>query len=85
MRVCSDAYGQRLPDRSCGSSSRSGGGSRWLYYNGGTVPAVGGSTTEGSTSPRMGVNYGLAPNSGVSRGGFGGIGEGFGGGHGFGE
>lgn len=87
VKVCGDMWGRRLPDADCGSSNRSGNGGRggsWVYLNGGGKPALREKIYEGSPTPRAGVNYGLAPEGGVSRGGFGGSAKGFGA-HGFGE
>ncbi len=88
VRVCSDGYGRRLPDSDCQTTGHGGGG--WRYVRSGNAPAVGGTVTGGTTTPEASVHYGAAPLGGVSRGGFGGIGEGFGGfggegGHGGGE
>jgi hypothetical protein len=85
VRVCTDRNGLRLPDSNCAQGTHGGHGG-WVYINRGSAPGVGERVTGGSSKPASGVHYGLAPEGGVSRGGFGGTGEGFGGAHGgFGE
>ncbi len=96
-RVCVDKDGKRVPDEQCpapGTQVHSGGGigNAFLWYYLGTqmanrpyaVPPMGGAVSGGGYIPTAGVSYGRAPGvSGVSRGGFGGIGArmgGFGGG-----
>ncbi|WP_443749278.1 hypothetical protein [Asticcacaulis solisilvae] len=86
VRVCTDGNGLRMPDANCAPGATYGGHGGWIYINRGEAPAVGERVTGGSYAPASGTRYGLAPEGGVSRGGFGGTGEGFGGGHGgFGE
>ncbi len=89
VRVCSDIYGNRLADSQCGAtgsygSRTSGGHASWVYIpgRGYDTPPVGGRISGGSALPESGVRYGAAPEGGISRGGFGGIGAG---GHGGGE
>ncbi len=78
VRICGDGYGRRLRDDAC----TTGHGGGWVYVRGGGAPAVGGAITDGARAPDAGIHYGSAPEGGVSRGGFGGTGEGFGGGEG---
>ncbi len=91
-RVCVDQDGHRTDDGNCQQASYAHGSvyPYWYYFNrGGHVPPVGDSVTGGSRTPMSGVNY-EAPTASfthadpesVSRGGFGGAAEGFGGGHG---
>lgn len=82
VRVCGDMWGRRLPDVDC----RGGGahGANWVYLNSGGKPALRDRISGGSNTPKAGVSYGLVPEGGVSRGGFGGTGKGYGA-HGFGE
>jgi hypothetical protein len=91
-RVCVDQAGRRTWDDQCatGGSHGGSGGGAWRYISAGQarengVPRVGDAAFGGSVTPEAGVTYVGAPAGGVSRGGFGGIGEGFGGGHGAGE
>ncbi len=76
LRVCADATGRRLPDGYC--SNRGGAHGSWVYFGRGGAPAIGQKASGGSLSPAEGVHYGLAPEGGVSRGGFGSTGRSFG-------
>jgi hypothetical protein len=84
VRVCGDMWGRRLPDADCSNGSGGGHGGSWVYLNRGGAPALRDRISGGSSAPKSGISYGLAPEGSVSRGGFGGMGEGFGA-HGFGE
>jgi hypothetical protein len=86
-RVCVDQAGRRTWDDQCATDTY---GVAWRYISAGLarengVPRVGDAAFGGSITPEAGVTYVGAPAGGISRGGFGGIGEGFGGGHGAGE
>lgn len=87
VRICGDGDGRRLPDGNCQGAGSGGHGGRWTYVRSGYAPAVGGAITGGVRAPETGVRYGAAPAGGISRGGFGGTGDGIGGegGHGGGE
>jgi len=82
VRICGDGYGRRLPDADCRTGGSGGHGGGWIYVRSGNAPAVGGAITDGARAPDSDMHYGAAPEGGVSRGGFGGTGEGFGGGEG---
>jgi hypothetical protein len=98
-RVCVDKDGKRVPDAQCPPpgqqvvhSGGSGIGTAFLWYYIGSqmgrsyaVPPMGRPVTGGGYVPTSGMSYGSAPASAVSRGGFGGIGRGFGGAGGAGE
>ncbi len=82
VRICGDGYGRRLPDSDCRAAGPAAGRGGWIYVRSGRAPAVGGAITDGNRTPEADIRYGAAPEGGVSRGGFGGTGEGFGGGEG---
>ena len=92
-RYCVDQQGRRAPDDQCGRTYAGGGVSPFLWYYLGSmagrrsfVPAMGGFAAGGGYAPMGGVRYaapafgarGFSGASGVSRGGFGGIGDGMG-------
>ncbi len=89
-RVCSNSQGQRVPDADCAATGearpRAGigaSGAAWVYYTRARgVPRIGEPTAGASPRPAAGGNYGVAPEGGISRGGFGGTGEGHAGGGG---
>lgn len=95
-RVCTDAQGRRLPDIECQQPQYTHGyGSHigWVYISRSySAPPVGGLVSSPfSTAPRGGFGSPSAtgggkvfsaPSSGISHGGFGGIGESLGLGHG---
>lgn len=84
MQVCADATTHlRVDEQRCSQSAGGyhggGGGYSWYYLRRGVpTPSVGSSIDDssGSFTPEPGVSY----HSGIARGGFGGVGEGFGGG-----
>jgi hypothetical protein len=89
-RVCVDQTGRRTWDDRCATGGAHGGGGAWYYINAGRardqgVPGVGDPARGGGFTPETDVSYRGAPTDGVSRGGFGGIGEAVGGHGGGGE
>jgi hypothetical protein len=91
-RVCTDAWARRLPDIACQQSNTNGGGyghyggggGGWVFINrSSSAPPVGQIVTGGMRSASGSIYS--APAQGITRGGFGGIGERLGMGHGVGE
>ncbi|HWU02044.1 MAG TPA: hypothetical protein VN222_04825 [Novosphingobium sp.] len=85
-QVCTDANARRIADANCSRGSSGGGahggGGSWRYLSGqSAAPAVGDHVSGGSQTPLAGEVH-AAPAQGITRGGFGGTGEGEGGGHG---
>jgi hypothetical protein len=82
-RLCVDGSNRRIADANCPSSggARGGGGHAYYIGSGQRVPSVGEEATGGSVRAASGISYSSAPES-VTRGGFGGSGEGHGGGSG---
>jgi hypothetical protein len=80
-RICVDNLGLRTADQGCAQTNWNG--SHWRYYGGGqSIPALGALADGGSDTAQAGTAYRSAPDEGVSRGGFGGTAEDFGGEHG---
>ena len=86
-RVCTDAWGRRLPDIACEQSNYYGGhgGGGWVFIShSSSAPPVGQIVTGAARSSATCTVF-SAPASGITRGGFGGSAEEGGAGHGAGE
>ena len=85
-RVCTDAWGRRLPDIACEQSNYYGGhgGGGWVFISHSSSAPPIGQVVTGATRTGSGTAY-SAPATGITRGGFGGSAEEGGAGHGAGE
>jgi len=82
-RVCTDGQLRRVLDSDCNGGGVAGHGGGWRYFSrDSSVPAIGETVNGGSVVSSSSAGFSSAPSGGVSRGGFGGTGEGFSSGHG---
>lgn len=82
-RICVDAKGVRVVDSACvvPQTNTTVDSFHWRYYGGGAgAPAIGAAALGGSDIADGGETYHAAPDEGIARGGFGGMGGDEGGG-----